>query len=95
MDIQETLSQRNEQYGDFEAQSLIAQGFKRLMRANGRWGQLKPDQQEALDHISVKLSRILNGNPDHFDSWHDLAGYSTLVANRLRKPAKPTQPEVD
>lgn len=83
MDIQETLTQRNEQYGDFEAQSLIAQGFKRLMRANGRWGKLKANQQEAMDHIAVKMSRILNGNPDHHDSWHDIAGYAKLVADRL------------
>lgn len=95
MDIQETLSQRNEQYGDFEAQSLIAQGFKRLLRANGRWGKLKADQQEALDHIVVKISRIINGDPDYIDSWVDISGYATLVAGRLRKPAKPSQPEVD
>lgn len=83
MDIQETLTQRNEQYGDFAAQSLIAQGFKRLLRANGRWGKLSADQQEALDHIAVKISRIINGNADHFDSWHDIAGYAKLVADRL------------
>ncbi len=84
-DITETLSQRNDQYGDFVSQSRIAQSLKEAMRANGRFENLKPEQREALDHIAVKISRILNGNPDYADSWHDIAGYSRLVEARLTK----------
>jgi uncharacterized protein DUF6378 len=89
MEIAETLTQRNAQYGDFAAQSAIAQTLKKVLRANGRFEKLKPDQREALDHIAIKISRILNGNADHWDSWHDIAGYSTLVANRIAKPVEP------
>lgn len=46
---------------------------------------MDPDQKEALSMIFSKIARILNGDPDHIDSWHDIAGYATLVEDRLRK----------
>jgi hypothetical protein len=33
--------------------------------------------------IVHKISRIVNGNPDKVDHWVDIAGYATLVADRL------------
>lgn len=47
------------------------------------YSHLAPDQQEALDMICHKIGRILNGDPDYADSWHDIAGYAQLVADRL------------
>jgi len=44
---------------------------------------LAHDQQEALDMICHKIGRILNGDPDYADNWHDIAGYAQLVADRL------------
>jgi hypothetical protein len=44
---------------------------------------MAPDQREALDMIAHKIGRILNGDPDYSDSWRDIAGYATLVADRL------------
>ena len=41
------------------------------------------DQALALQMIVQKLARIANGDPDHLDSWLDIAGYATLVAERL------------
>jgi hypothetical protein len=46
---------------------------------------LASDQKEALDMIVHKIARILNGNPNVHDHWHDIAGYATLIANRLEK----------
>ena len=45
---------------------------------------LFPDQLMSLDMIAVKISRIVNGNPSHRDSWLDIAGYAMLVADRLQ-----------
>lgn len=51
---------------------------------DGSYGDhLAPDQQEALDMICHKIGRIINGDPDYADSWHDIAGYAQLVADRL------------
>ena len=33
--------------------------------------------------IVNKLARIYNGDPNYSDSWRDIAGYATLVADRL------------
>lgn len=59
----------------------------RQITVNGEMGwflpRLQPDQQEALDMICHKIGRILNGDPDYADSWHDIAGYAQLVADRL------------
>ena len=35
--------------------------------------------------ISHKIARIMNGDPNYADNWIDIAGYATLVANRLEK----------
>ena len=39
---------------------------------------------EALDMICHKIARIINGDPNHLDSWQDIAGYARLVAERLQ-----------
>jgi hypothetical protein len=46
------------------------------------WESLSYQQAEALDMIASKLSRIMC-NPNHKDSWHDIAGYATLVEETL------------
>ena len=35
--------------------------------------------------VAHKAARILNGDPNIADSWHDIAGYTQLVAQRLNK----------
>jgi UDP-N-acetylmuramoylalanine-D-glutamate ligase len=42
-------------------------------------------QIEALDQISGKIARILTGNSNHIDHWHDIAGYATLVELQLQR----------
>ena len=33
--------------------------------------------------ILHKIGRILNGDPNYADSWHDIAGYAKLVEDEL------------
>ena len=40
--------------------------------------------RESLEMLAHKVARILNGNPDYVDSWHDVSGYATLVEKRLK-----------
>lgn len=92
--IEEILKERGKTHGDFSQQSALSQGFKELMRQSTRVG-LYPHQKEALDMIVHKLSRILSGNPNEPDHWVDIAGYSTLVANELKKMVGKSNGEVD
>jgi len=90
MSIKETLEERGGRYGSFETQGEITQVIKeafRLTRPEG-WCNLKDDQKEALDQIASKISRILNGDPNYSDSWHDIAGFATLIDDRLKKAGK-------
>lgn len=90
VDINNTLSERGSRYGPFESHAAITQNFKRIaMSASpGKWQMLDADQREALEMIFHKIGRILNGDPNHADSWVDIAGYATLVANRIVKWTK-------
>jgi hypothetical protein len=80
-DIHALLNERGERYGTFENHASISQSLKRVMFATGK--KLDDDQSEALEMIAHKIARILNGDPNYVDSWLDIAGYATLVAERL------------
>ena len=34
----------------------------------------------------MQQTRILNGDPNYHDSWHDIIGYTKLVADELQAP---------
>lgn len=65
-DIQLTLRERRKTHGDFAKQGACAQELKAIVRSAEGWGQLTGWQQEALEMICHKISRILHarGEPD-------------------------------
>lgn len=83
-DINDVLKEREGAYGNFNTQALIAQRLKSIIHES----ELSPGQREALEMIVVKVSRILNGDPNHIDSWRDIAGYAQLVVNKLEEEAR-------
>lgn len=84
-DVKTMLAGREARYGTFEGHARISQDLKAVMHERSGWDNLKPDQREALEMIQHKIARILNGDPNYADNWIDIAGYATLVANRLEK----------
>jgi hypothetical protein len=85
MKIEETLNERHARYGRFSEHAVIAQGLQDVMRAAEGWERLAPDQKQALTTIADKIARMLNGDPDYADNWHDIIGYAKLVEDRLLK----------
>lgn len=97
MNTDEILAERGARYGRFREHAMLSQELKRVMVQHvtpitaepdepmqfTAWLRLAPDQREALEMIAHKIARILNGDPDYSDSWHDIAGYAKLVADRL------------
>ena len=83
MNIDKTIDERGTRYGKFKDQAMICQSLKEVMKMTEGWDRLAPDQAEALEMIQHKIARILNGDPNYHDSWHDIGGYSKLVADRL------------
>jgi hypothetical protein len=89
-DVDETLDERAQDYGKFKDGAALMQGIKRLLadHAAKHDKTFADDQWEALEMIVHKMARIVNGNPDKVDSWVDIAGYATLVADRLQGNAR-------
>lgn len=81
--IQATLQERGNRYGEFDEHARITQALKFEMTQSINWEIMAPAQREALEMIAHKIGRILNGDPSYKDSWVDIAGYATLVANTL------------
>lgn len=81
--VEETLARRGPKYGPFTEQASVSQSLKYVMFATPNWRALAADQREAFEMIAMKISRALCGDPNHIDNFVDVAGYSTLVANRL------------
>jgi hypothetical protein len=86
LSVNTLLQERAQSYGTFVSLAKTAQEFKSVLyrELGSRNKRLADDQAEALDTILTKIARIINGNADHVDSWADIAGYSTLVAERLQ-----------
>lgn len=85
----EVLKERGTRYGVFANQAMIAQSIhavleESMIKLTGKTRySFAPDQLEAMNMIVNKIARIYNGDPHYSDSWRDIAGYATLVADRL------------
>lgn len=89
-DIAATLTERGARYGTFATHAVICQNIKDGLRVNAGWDRLAPDQKQALETIADKIARMLNGDPNYHDNWHDIQGYAKLVADRLATLADPS-----
>lgn len=81
------LKERRQQHGDFTDHARITQALKIVMKieSKGSFSALSEIQREALEMIQHKIGRILAGNPNLKDHWHDIAGYAKLVADRIEE----------
>lgn len=84
--VSTVLDARAKDYGVFKDSAALMQGIKRLLadHAAKHDKTFADDQWEALEMIVHKMARIVNGNPDKIDSWQDIAGYATLITDRLQ-----------
>lgn len=100
MSIQDTLQERGNRYGDFTDHAKIAQDLQAVMQGATTarvpfeeggatpWSLLSPIQRQALTVIADKIARILSGDPNYADNWHDIQGYAKLVEERLPVPTE-------
>lgn len=82
-DVQATLDERGARYGDFTDHAFIAQGIQDVMRETPGWKRLDAVKRQALTVIADKIARVLSGDPEYADNWHDIQGYAKLVEKRL------------
>ena len=89
MTITTTLRDRNSRYGPYLQQAVTAMDLKSTFRLQAGWSKLEADQMDALDQFATKIARILNGDPNYIDNWHDIQGYAKLVEDRLQSEQQP------
>jgi len=77
--IDKTLEERGIRYGVFKTHAKISQSIKFAMMDSPNWEKLSDDKKEALEMTAHKIGRILNGDAEYKDSWHDIIGYIRLV----------------
>lgn len=78
------LDAREARYGGFRNNSKVSQAIKSSMKSGLGWDKLLPTQQESLDQIASKISRIVSGGDTSYtDSWKDISGYAELVVKEL------------
>lgn len=83
-DIQSTLEERGSRYGTFIDNACVAQDLKQVLREAWDEDNITSIHKEALEMICHKMARIVNGDPNYIDSWHDIAGYATLVVDTIK-----------
>lgn len=81
MKTSDILAERQKTHGDFSLNAKVSQAIKAAIRSVNP--TLSDIQWEALDYTAGKIGRICSGNPNEPDHWRDIAGFATLVADRL------------
>lgn len=83
--IQDMLAERDKTHGSYIQVANLTRSLMANMEYSKNWNELYPFQQESLHMIAVKIARILEGDPDQLDSPLDIAGYSMLMFENLKR----------
>jgi hypothetical protein len=78
------LDARRKTHGEWNRNSACSQGLKSVMRIWKSPVNWTPSQNEALDNLAQKTSRIVCGDPNFVDHWVDMARYCDLVVSEIK-----------
>jgi len=83
-DVRKILSDRESVYGSYDefTQILTELKYVQIQRKKNDWTYY---QSEAMNMILLKIARLINGDPNHVDTWQDIAGYAQLVVDILEE----------
>ncbi len=83
MDVNETLTQRGNRYGDFKDVAQVTEDLMNVILDAPQWKNLTPVHRQAYHMIFSKIARSVCGDPMYTDNVHDIAGYATLLEEYL------------
>lgn len=81
--VDATLAERQSQYGCYEDVAQVTQQILSALRI-GNYDKLPAPMKESLHMIASKMARIVNGDPEYLDNWHDIGGYSKLIEKLIK-----------
>lgn len=85
--IDATLAERQSTYGNFEDVAFVTENIMSILaqvRVNGL-NDLPNTHRMALYMIASKMARIVNGDFNFIESWHDISGYAKLVEDLIKE----------
>jgi len=80
-DVLKTLADRGSVYGDYEVGTEFRAGVMDLIdmtRVKHGFKPLTTKEKVYIFDVINKVSRLV-ATPSHIDTWHDIAGYASLV----------------
>lgn len=80
--IDDTLNERQSQYGCFEDVAFATENIIGILKRCG-YDNMPNTHKMAMYMIVSKMARLVNGDHNHLDSWHDIGGYSKLIENLI------------
>jgi len=82
--LDQTLLERGCRYGAFiDVANRTNNIFAAILNNAPQLPSTTPLYREAIHMIAHKLARLVNGQINDLDSWHDIAGYAMLVHNQI------------
>lgn len=84
-DVNKTLDDREKDYGNYEDLSSLLESIMAAYSLGQNYWRMPAYQRVSLYMDAMKTARILNGDFNKIDSWHDKAGYAQLVVKQLKK----------
>jgi hypothetical protein len=89
MSINETLNERGERYGNYSDVAGTTQQLMSIVECGANYEHLNAEQKTSLFMICNKIARAVNGDPQYFDNYRDIAGYATLAERACEAVEKP------
>lgn len=78
-EIDSTLNERGARYGDYSDVAGTTQQLVSIVECGASYEHLNAEQKTSLFMICNKIARAVNGDPQYFDNYRDIAGYATLA----------------
>lgn len=94
MNTQDTLLARQSVHGDFTDNANVTEQLMEFLREAPNWKKLTAVQKVGLFQIQHKIARIMCGDYNHPDHWHDIGGYAKCVEDRLPSNTTPLMDEL-
>ena len=82
-EINNTLNERGARYGNYSDVAGTTQQLMAIVERGANYKHLNAEQKTSLFIHCNKIARAVNGDPQYFDNYRDIAGYATLVEQEL------------
>lgn len=81
--VDATLSERQASYGCFEDVAFVTENIINVLK-KCNYDSMPHTHKMSMYMIASKMARLVNGDFNHLDSWHDIQGYAKLIEDFIK-----------